>query len=167
MSTQPGDAIETAPLEVRAAGDGDASVGVTRAGEARDVWVYRVAVTAIGAGLSVFLIGASVIIAVGEKVPDQFWTSGSALSGALLGILAPSQPAHKQSHQAERLEKKEKASLRTSAWENLRMLVLLCIFVVAAGLGAIVKEAAGFQALAGAAGGALIGLLVPPQPKQG
>jgi hypothetical protein len=169
MSTQPGDLIETVTLEVRMGGDGSTPVTVAQAteGDVHDVWAYRVAVAAIGAGLSVFLIGASVILAVGEKVPDQFWTSGSAISGALIGLLTPPKPAQKQSLQARRVANKEKASLATAVWENLRMLVLLAIFLAAALLGALVKEGAGAQALAGAAGGALIGLLVPPPPKQG
>ncbi|HEX4837328.1 MAG TPA: hypothetical protein VFV03_02235 [Solirubrobacteraceae bacterium] len=168
MSSQQGNLIETVTLEVRVAGDGDAPVTVapTIPNDVHDFWAYRVAVMAIGVGLSVFLIGASVIIAVGEKVPDQFWTSGSAISGALIGLLTPSKPAQKQSLQAKRVANKERASARTAVWENLRMLVLLVIFLTAALLGAVVNEGAGFQALAGAAGGALIGLLVPPPPKQ-
>jgi hypothetical protein len=170
MSTSPGDLVETVTLEVRVLrDDASAPVAIAQATEndVHDVWAYRVAVAAIGAGLSVFLLGASVILAVGEKVPDQFWTSGSAISGALIGLLTPPKPAQKQLLQAKRVAAKEKASPVTAVWENLRMLVLLAIFLTAALLGALVKEGAGFQALAGAAGGALIGLLVPPPPKQG
>jgi hypothetical protein len=48
------------------------------------------ALIAVGTGLVVFLAGVCVIVAVGKQVPGELWSAGSALSGGLLGILAPS-----------------------------------------------------------------------------
>jgi hypothetical protein len=49
-----------------------------------------IALIAVGTGLVVFLAGVCVIVAVGKQVPSELWSTGSALSGGLLGILAPS-----------------------------------------------------------------------------
>jgi hypothetical protein len=49
-----------------------------------------IALIAVGTGLVVFLAGVCVIAAVGKQVPSELWSAGSALSGGLLGILAPS-----------------------------------------------------------------------------
>lgn len=51
-------------------------------------------VFAVGAALVVLFAGASLVLAVGESVPTQLWAAASALSGALVGILAPA-PATK------------------------------------------------------------------------
>jgi hypothetical protein len=48
------------------------------------------ALVAVGTGLVVFLAGVCVIVAVGKTVPSELWSSGSALSGGLLGLLVPS-----------------------------------------------------------------------------
>src|SRR5579872_3930503 len=58
--------------------------------EAQDPIVYRMAVGGIGVALIAFLIGGAVIAANGKPVPSEYWTAGSGLSGALIGILAPS-----------------------------------------------------------------------------
>jgi hypothetical protein len=52
--------------------------------------VRSLAIIAIGAGMVVLFAGAAIIAAVGHGVPEQLWTIGTALSGALIGILIPS-----------------------------------------------------------------------------
>ena len=43
--------------------------------------------------MGLFLIGVSVIAAVGHEVPKELWTMGTALGGGLLGVLVPSPQA--------------------------------------------------------------------------
>ena len=50
---------------------------------------YRIAVAGVAAALGVFLVMAAVIVVTGARVPTEYWTTGSAVGGALLGILAP------------------------------------------------------------------------------
>lgn len=50
---------------------------------------YVLAIVGVAAALAVLLIGACVIVAVGHTVPTEIWGIGGALSGALVGILAP------------------------------------------------------------------------------
>jgi hypothetical protein len=54
---------------------------------------YSLAVVAVGTALVALFAGACVIVAVGHEVPQQLWAAGSALSGALVGILIPT-PGH-------------------------------------------------------------------------
>jgi len=175
MSTPPGDLIETVTLEVRAAGDGARSVAVTSPpAEIHDVWAYRVAVVSIGTALSVFLIGAAVIFAVTKTVPEQYWTAGSAISGALIGLLVPSKAEPKESPRevpgqqpsaqgAGRAEEPwwMKAQTMQLLAENLRLVVLLAIFIASVVLTAAVEPTQELRSLAAASGAALIGLLVP------
>ena len=49
-------------------------------------------VVAVGSALVVLFAGASVILAVGHSVPTELWAAAGALSGALVGILAPPPP---------------------------------------------------------------------------
>lgn len=51
---------------------------------------YRYAVVGLGVAEALFLIGVSVIVAVGKTVPSELWTIGTALGGGLLGLLVPS-----------------------------------------------------------------------------
>jgi hypothetical protein len=133
-----------------ASGDSDGQV-------LHDVVAYRIAVGAVGAALVMFLLGASVIVAAGKTVPQEYWTVGSAVSGALLGILVPPTP---------------KPTVRVSwwakaaawLWANRAVLILLAIFAVSVIYG-IREKSTQLQALAGATGGALIGLLAPSPRK--
>jgi hypothetical protein len=59
-------------------------------GYPRPMTSVEIALIAVGTGLVVFLAGVCVIAAVGKQVPSELWSAGSALSGGLLGILAPS-----------------------------------------------------------------------------
>ena len=52
-----------------------------------------VVVVAVGSALVVLLAGACVVLAVGHPVPTELWAAAGALSGALVGILAPPPPA--------------------------------------------------------------------------
>jgi hypothetical protein len=69
---------------------------------AEDPIAYRIAVGSIGLALVAYLIGAAVIAAGGKPVPTQYWTAGTGLAGALLGILAPTpKPAEQRTTREE------------------------------------------------------------------
>jgi hypothetical protein len=51
---------------------------------------YRYAIVGLSVAVGLFLIGASLIAAVGHAVPKELWTTGTALGGGLLGVLIPS-----------------------------------------------------------------------------
>ncbi|MBV8990140.1 MAG: hypothetical protein JOY58_09565 [Solirubrobacterales bacterium] len=136
-----------------------------------DPIAYRIAVGAVGAALVAFLIGAAVIAAGGKPVPTQYWTSGSAIAGALLGILAPT-PKSPRKQQTPPTPKtawfdKVKAALGeivlavTDLWANRALLILLFVFLLSI-VFAITSNSAQLAAVAAASGGALIGLLAPP-----
>jgi uncharacterized integral membrane protein len=63
-----------------------------------DVGGYRIAIGGLSLGLVAFLIGAAGALAAGATIPAEYWTIGSAVSGALLGILAPTPetPKHRR-----------------------------------------------------------------------
>jgi hypothetical protein len=149
-----------------------------------DRFSYRLAVAAIGVGLITFLIGAAVIAADGKPVPTQYWATGSAISGALLGILSPT-PTTTKKPEPKQLDANA-SSLRKSArkvsqsrfgqffgalvhtveelWSNRELFVLLTVFGVSIAF-AITKNSAPLETVAAAAGGSLVGLFAPP-PKQ-
>jgi hypothetical protein len=140
--------------------------------EPRDIGAYRIAVGAIGCALIVVLIGLCVIVAVGvegEKIPEQLWTLASALGGGLLGLLAPS-PTPSAASETEPAEGTWKKVLRLigialkDVWANRSVVILLIIFGVSVWLGAT-HDSEQLQALAGASGAALIGLLAPAPEK--
>jgi hypothetical protein len=54
---------------------------------------YRYAVIGLSAGIGLFLIGVSVVLAVGQDVPKELWAFGTSLGGGLLGVLVPSPQA--------------------------------------------------------------------------
>lgn len=128
-----------------------------------DRYAYRIAVGAIGVALVAFLVGASVIAAGGNPVPTEYWTIGSAISGALLGILAPTpQKDHIPTPQTNSIKKAFSSfvSVVEDLWTNRALFILLAIFGVSIAF-AIDKNSAQLQALAAGAGGALVGLLAP------
>jgi hypothetical protein len=57
---------------------------------------YRIAVAGVGLGLVAFIFGAAIVLKTGHHVSREYWTAGSAISGALLGLLAPSPKATKR-----------------------------------------------------------------------
>lgn len=138
--------------------------------EPRDIGAYRIAVGAIGCALIVVLIGLCVIVAVGvEEIPEQLWTITSALGGGLLGLLAPSPApsAAKETEPVEGVSKKVARSIGIALkdiWANRAVVILLVIFGVAVWLGET-RDSEQLQALAGASGAALIGLLAPAPEK--
>jgi hypothetical protein len=61
---------------------------------------YRVAVGGLGLGLVAFIFGAALVLRTGHHVSSEYWTAGSAISGALLGLLAPNPSASKHAKAA-------------------------------------------------------------------
>jgi hypothetical protein len=55
-----------------------------------DKTTYRYAIVGLSVAVGLFLVGASLIAALGHAVPKELWTVGTALGGGLLGILVPS-----------------------------------------------------------------------------
>jgi hypothetical protein len=136
---------------------------ITARPEAQDPVLYRMAVGGIGVALIAFLIGAAVIAADGKPVPTEYWTAGGGLSGALIGILAPSPKT------AEPKERKSALGAFFGAiadaigdlWMNRAVLILMVVFGVSLGF-AIANNSSQLITVAAAAGGALVGLLAPP-----
>jgi hypothetical protein len=130
-----------------------------------DLIAYRVAVGALGLALVAFLIGAAVIAAGGKPVPTQYWATGSAIAGALTGILAPSPTAASVKHSAAEHKATEFLiaieDVIRDLWANRALLILLLVFGFSAGY-AISSGSSELEAVAAAAGGALVGLLAPP-----
>ena len=111
-----------------------------------------------------FLIGGAIIGASGhvKDMVHEYWTIGSALSGALVGILAPS-PRQKQSAPVQG------AWSGKPAWLVPEMVILIIVIGLSMWLETKVNsaDAAQLRALAAAAAGALIGLLAPSPVKTG
>lgn len=129
-----------------------------------DRWAVRIAIGAVGLGLVAFLIGAALIAAGGKPVPTQYWSTGSAISGALIGILAPTperitKPATATKGWVGSAFDEIKALLK-DLWKNRQLLILVVVFVASAVL-AVTQSSAPMETVAAAAGGALIGLLAP------
>lgn len=139
--------------------------------DSRDASAYRIAVGAVGFALVVVLAGLCVIVAVGKgpEIPKELWTIASALGGGLLGLLAPS-PAPSSAATTDRAKSvPEKLTrplkiLAQDVWDNRAVVILLIIFGVSVRYGAT-NDSSQFQALAGASGGALIGMLAPTPSK--
>jgi hypothetical protein len=131
---------------------------------AEDLFAYRLAVGAVGVALVTFLIGAAVIAAAGNPVPTQYWTSGSGIAGALLGILAPS-PARPVRQKVPWYEKypvfRVFARVADDLWANRTLLLLLLIFGFSL-WQAVSQNSPELTAVAAASGGALVGMLAPP-----
>jgi hypothetical protein len=136
-----------------------------------DRFAYRIAVAAVGVALVAFLIGAAVIAAGGKPVPTQYWASGSAISGALLGILAPS-PTRTSPVEDPKKERKlfkrfqdGVVTFAADVWTNRAVIILMAVFGVSLAF-AIDRNSAPLETVAAAAGGALVGLLAPPPNKE-
>jgi hypothetical protein len=133
---------------------------------------YRIAVGSIGLALVAYLIGAAIIAAGGKPVPTQYWTAGAGLAGALLGILAPTPtPAKTRKTRPESDAWIKKlgtgiANVARDLWNNRGLLILMVVFGLSLGF-AIANNSSQLEAVAAAAGGALVGLLAPPPtPRQ-
>lgn len=59
----------------------------------------QLVVVSLGVSLAVFFAGASAAVAAGVKPPTALWAAGSAVSGALVGLLAPA-PGTRQRYEA-------------------------------------------------------------------
>ncbi len=126
-----------------------------------DPWGYRLAIGGVSLALFAFLLGAAIVGSAGhvKDMPQEFWTIGAALSGALVGILVPS-PSQKK---AARVQKKEaKIGEKGPDWVSIAQPALLIVVLV----GAMILErhvnaadAAQLRTLAAASAGALVGLL--------
>jgi len=137
----------------------------------RDTGAYRIAVGTVGFALIVVLAGLCVIVAVGKgaEIPKELWTITSALGGGLLGLLAPS-PTPSSAAETDKGESlpgklaRPVKILVKDAWANRSVVILLAVFVFAVVFGAT-NDSTQLQALAGASGGALIGLIAPAPGK--
>lgn len=132
--------------------------------KAHDQIGYRIAVATIGIALIVVLAGLCVIVAVGEGggIPQEMWTTVSALGGGLLGLLAPSPTSSAPANEKGQGEGGDVAQLQLgeAAARNRSVVILLIVFGLAVVIGAF-SDSTQFQALAAASGAALIGLLAP------
>ncbi len=138
-----------------------------------DRWAYRLAVGFVGLALVAFVIGVAVVAAAGKMVPQQLWDAGSALAGAVLGILQP-QPRKPSVtaplaeitgsltvlRQPARAAWQGLSDFARELWLNRSVVILLGIFGVSIAFGAH-NNAPELRSLAAAAGGVLIGILVP------
>ena len=135
-----------------------------------DPIAYRIAVGAVGLALVGFLIGAAIIAAGGKPVPTQYWTTGSSISGALLGILAPTPTHTPVTHAPTDSNSKqllgEIAGVVKDLWKNRSLLILLILFTVTVALG-VSNNSPELLGVAAGAGGALVGLLAPPPASAG
>jgi Na+/melibiose symporter-like transporter len=128
---------------------------------------YWIAVGALGVALVAFLIGAAVIAAGGKPVPTQYWATGSAISGAIIGIVAPA-PTRGTPSRESRVRRLMGwfGDAVADLWNNRALLILSAVFAASLTL-AVVRNSAPLETVAAAAGGALIGLLAPPPAQQG
>jgi hypothetical protein len=110
-------------------------------------------------------------------VPQQLWTTISALGGGLLGILAPS-PAPSAATKGKPAPQDKRRFVRgvikigrglvilgKDIWSNRAIVILLAVFGVSVAFG-ISDNSAPLQALAGASGGVLVGMLAPSPGKK-
>lgn len=126
-----------------------------------DPIAYRIAVGTLGLAVVAFLIGAAVIAAGGKPVPTQYWSSGGAIAGAIIGILAP---APERVHPAAKKPVAVVVSVFEELWKNRAVIILMGVFGVSAAF-AISRGSAELETVAAAAGGALVGLLAPSPGK--
>jgi hypothetical protein len=127
-----------------------------------DPLIVRIAAAALGVTVIAVVVGLCVAVAVSATVPDQLWVFGNTLAGALLGLLVPSPTQKKVEPKTDSRPDRVWASF----WGSRVFLSLLFIFV----FSAIYSDATGSKELlsvAGAAGGALLGMLVPTPSKTG
>jgi hypothetical protein len=128
-----------------------------------DPWVYRLAVGGVGLALVAFLIGAAIVGADGQAKDmfSEYWTIGAALSGALVGIVAPS-PTQQRAHAQAATPGGPGAARR--AFPLLQPVLLMAALALCLWLATeVVREpdAATLRTLGAGAGGALLGLLAP------
>jgi hypothetical protein len=136
--------------------------------EVHDPWVYRLAVGGVGAALVAFLICGGVIGASGHAahMVKEYWTIGAGLSGALVGIIAPS-PRQKKASASKIAKADGEVTSAEKAQIGLASTLQPVLLIVALGLSLWLAsemdaaDAAVLRTLAAASAGALAGLLVP------
>ena len=109
-----------------------------------DPIAYRIAVGTLGLAVVAFLIGAAVIAAGGKPVPTQYWSSGGAIAGAIIGILAPA-PKRVSPTTADGTRDKVGAAIWSAfveLWKNRAVIILMALFGVSAAF-AISRPTAG------------------------
>ena len=138
-----------------------------------DPWVYRLAIGGIGAALVAFLICGGIIGISNHAnaMVKEYWTIGAALSGALVGIIAPSPRQKKESAHQLATAAKSAGGQKVTRPEATKVLFAPVyqpfLLVVALGISLWLgseldaADAAVVRTIAGASAGALIGLLVP------
>jgi Na+/melibiose symporter-like transporter len=127
-----------------------------------DKAAYRIAVGAVGFALVAFLVGAAWIAAGGNPVPTQYWSTGSGLAGALIGILSPSPTAYSRTDGQPKTQNVglELRDAIEDLFKNRGLLILTVMFSTSLYFG-ITNHSPELVSLAAATGGALLGLLAP------
>jgi hypothetical protein len=77
-------------------------------------------VVVLGAALVVFFAGTTAAIAAGATAPPALWAAGSAVSGALIGLLVPA-PGAKGRHEAAASNADDRAATATATAERQRL----------------------------------------------
>jgi hypothetical protein len=127
-----------------------------------DKTAYEIAVGAVGFALVAFLIGAAWIASGGNPVPTQYWSTGSGLAGALIGILSPSPQAYSRTEGKPKTQNigLEVRDAIEDLFKNRALLILTVMFSASLYFG-ITNHSPELVSLAAATGGALLGLLAP------
>ena len=83
------------------------------------IWnTTNLVVLMLGAALVVFFAGTTAAIAAGATAPPALWASGSAVSGALIGLLVPA-PGAKGRHEAAASKAEGRAATATAESHRL------------------------------------------------
>jgi hypothetical protein len=127
-----------------------------------DPLIVRFAAAALGVSVVAAVVGVCVAAAVSATIPDQLWIFANTLAGALLGLLVPT-PTQKKPEGATPTRVHERVWV--SVWQSRVFLTLLFVFVFSA-IFSDQTNSKELLSLAGAAGGALLGLLVPTPAKK-
>jgi len=95
-------------------------------------------------------------------VPTLYWSTGSGLAGALIGILSPSPTAYSRTHGMPKTPNPalEVRDAITDLFKNRELLILTVMFSASLYSG-ITNHSRELVSLAAATGGALLGLLAP------
>lgn len=159
--------VREPPAPVAGAGDAEGGDGTPAGGVIfHDDWVYRLAVGGVSLALVAFFIGGAIVGASGhvKEMVSEYWMIGAALSGALVGILAPS-PRQKR----EAAVKQHESQVATAAAPVAQPILLIVTLVVSLWLATDVvggADAALLRTLAAASAGTLAGLLAPSPGSQ-
>jgi lysophospholipase L1-like esterase len=85
------------------------------------IWnTTNLVVIMLGAALVVFFAGTTAAIAAGATAPPALWAAGSAVSGALIGLLVPA-PGAKRRHEAAASEAEHRSATATATAKSHRL----------------------------------------------